>query len=148
MNSGAGYKNVVGYYTYPKNETPEENKITKIIAFPNITRTDQASIFSRDQVELKYWDGTQFQDEFPAGVAIGFFLQPNGFSNNNGTIENPVKGNAWNATKYSSPNLNYQGEKRTIALLDAISTQMVTIGFEDGKDNNFSDATFLSLIHI
>ena len=92
--------------------------------------------------ELKYWDGTQFQDEFPAGVAIGFFLQPNGFSNNNGTIENPVKGNAWNATKYSSPNLNYQGEKRTIALLDAISTQMVTIGFEDGKDNNFSDATF------
>lgn len=90
----------------------------------------------------KYWDGTQFQDEFPAGVAIGFFLQPNGFSNNNGTIENPVKGNAWNATKYSSPNLNYQGEKRTIALLDAISTQMVTIGFEDGKDNNFSDATF------
>ena len=41
-----------------------------------------------------------------------------------------------------SPNLNYQGEKRTIALLDAISTQMVTIGFEDGKDNNFSDATF------
>lgn len=142
VNSGAGYKNVVGYYTYPKNETPEENKITKIIAFPNITRTDQASIFSRDQVELKYWDGTQFQDEFPAGVAIGFFLQPNGFSNNNGTIENPVKGNAWNATKYSSPNLNYQGEKRTIALLDAISTQMVTIGFEDGKDNNFSDATF------
>ena len=138
----SGYKNVVGYYTYPKNETPEENKITKIIAFPNITRTDQASIFSRDQVELKYWDGTQFQDEFPAGVAIGFFLQPNGFSNNNGTIENPVKGNAWNATKYSSPNLNYQGEKRTIALLDAISTQMVTIGFEDGKDNNFSDATF------
>ena len=135
VNSGAGYKNVVGYYTYPKNETPEENKITKIIAFPNITRTDQASIFSRDQVELKYWDGTQFQDEFPAGVAIGFFLQPNGFSN-------PVKGNAWNATKYSSPNLNYQGEKRTIALLDAISTQMVTIGFEDGKDNNFSDATF------
>ena len=135
VNSGAGYKNVVGYYTYPKNETPEENKITKIIAFPNITRTDQASIFSRDQVELKYWDGTQFQDEFPAGVAIGFFLQPNGFSNNNGTIENPVKGNAWNATKYSSPNLNYQGEKRTIALLDAISTQMVTIGFEDGKDN-------------
>ena len=134
VNSGAGYKNVVGYYTYPKNETPEENKITKIIAFPNITRTDQASIFSRDQVELKYWDGTQFQDEFPAGVAIGFFLQPNGFSNNNGTIENPVKGNAWNATKYSSPNLNYQGEKRTIALLDAISTQMVTIGFEDGKD--------------
>ena len=130
VNSGAGYKNVVGYYTYPKNETPEENKITKIIAFPNITRTDQASIFSRDQVELKYWDGTQFQDEFPAGVAIGFFLQPNGFSNNNGTIENPVKGNA------------YQGEKRTIALLDAISTQMVTIGFEDGKDNNFSDATF------
>ena len=142
VNSGAGYKNVVGYYTYPKNETPEENKITKIIALPNITRTDQASIFSRDQVELKYWDGTQFQDEFPAGVAIGFFLQPNGFSNNNGTIENPVKGNAWNATKYSSPNLNYQGEKRTIALLDAISTQMVTIGFEDGKDNNFSDATF------
>ena len=137
VNSGAGYKNVVGYYTYPKNETPEENKITKIIAFPNITRTDQASIFSRDQVELKYWDGTQFQDEFPAGVAIGFFLQPNGFSNNNGTIENPVKGNAWNATKYSSPNLNYQGEKRTIALLDAISTQMVTIGFEDGKDATF-----------
>ena len=121
VNSGAGYK---------------------IIVFPNITITDQASIFSRDQVELKYWDGTQFQDEFPAGVAIGFFLQPNGFSNNNGTIENPVKGNAWNATKYSSPNLNYQGEKRTIALLDAISTQMVTIGFEDGKDNNFSDATF------
>lgn len=26
--------------------------------------------------------------------------------------------------------------------MDAISTQMVTIGFEDGKDNNFSDATF------
>ena len=78
MNSGAGYKNVVGYYTYPKNETPEENKITKIIVFPNITRTDQASIFSRDQVELKYWDGTQFQDEFPAGSPSDFSFNPMG----------------------------------------------------------------------
>ena len=142
-------------YLLPKANTPDyilyniketystvKNKYISIVHPEFLTRTDQASIFSRDQVELKYWDGTQFQDEFPAGVAIGFFLQPNGFSNNNGTIENPVKGNAWNATKYSSPNLNYQGEKRTIALLDAISTQMVTIGFEDGKDNNFSDATF------
>ena len=142
VNSGAGHRNVVGYYTYPKNEVPEENKITKIIAFPNITKTSQASIFSCDQVALKYWDGTQFQDEFPAGVAIGLFVQPNGFSTNDGTIGNPGKGNAWNATKYSSSNLNHQGEKRTIALLDVISTQMVTIGFEDGTDNNFSDATF------
>ena len=109
VNSGAGHRNVVGYYTYPKNEVPEENKITKIIAFPNITKTSQASIFSCDQVALKYWDGTQFKDE---------------------------------ATQFSSSNLNHQGEKRTIALLDVISTQMVTIGFEDGTDNNFSDATF------
>ena len=125
-----------------KTKSPKKNKITKIIAFPNITKTSQASIFSCDQVALKYWDGTQFQDEFPAGVAIGLFVQPNGFSTNDGTIGNPGKGNAWNATKYSSSNLNNQEKRGTIALLDVISTQMVTIGFEDGTDNNFSDATF------
>lgn len=139
VNSGASLKNVMGYYTYPKDEVPEGNKITKIIAFPNITATQNASVFPCDQVALKYWDGTQFQDEFPAGVAIGFFLQPGGFSN--GSISNPDK-SGWKSNKYSSTNLNEPKQKRTISLLDKTSAQIVTIGFEDKDDNNFSDATF------
>lgn len=72
-------------------------------------------------------------------MAIGFFLQPGGFSN--GSISNPDK-SGWKSNKYSSTNLNEPKQKRTISLLDKTSAQIVTIGFEDKDDNNFSDATF------
>lgn len=143
INSGANFYNVVGYYTYPKGQQPQPDKITKVIAFPNIHGTDKTgtSIFPLDQVQMKYWNGTSFQNEFPADVVIGFFLQSNGFNVKDGSI-GQAGDRDYNSIKYSSRNLNPDGKQRTVPLIDKESRQIIAIGFEDKEDFNYTDATF------
>lgn len=79
LKSGASWQNVVGYFTYPTGTVPAADALTKIIAFPNVTKYYKGnsdvrvgSLLAGDRVQLKYWDGTAFQDEFPAGSASDF----------------------------------------------------------------------------
>ncbi|GCB33502.1 LruC domain-containing protein [Bacteroides faecalis] len=151
LTSTATKQNTVGYFTYPTNQKPTDaSNITPIIAYPRISTTvcnsssTAGSMYTGDRVELKYWNGTEFVDEFPAGVSIAWFMLDSSFDRNNSKILNNKR------TFYSIRELNNSGEHRTIALKDK-SGQVVVFGMEDAtnfaptdntKQGNFGDAVF------
>ena len=151
LTSTATKQNTVGYFTYPTNQKPTDaSNITPIIAYPRISTTvcnsssTVGSMYTGDRVELKYWNGTEFVDEFPAGVSIAWFMLDSSFDQNNSKILNNKR------TFYSIRELNNSGEHRTIALKDK-SGQVVVFGMEDAtnftptdntKQGNFGDAVF------
>jgi len=143
--SSASWNNAVGYFTYPTGTTPTLNSIQKILAFPNASPISKISEGKRagallcgHEVKLKYWNETtqQFEDEFPAGVTIGWCLE--GASFKDGT----VKREAYAGTRYSYSSLNTDNEQRVVALRDGSTDQIVAIGFEDKIDLDYCDATF------
>lgn len=143
--SSASWNNAVGYFTYPTGATPTLNSIQKILAFPNASPISKISNGKRvgallcgHEVKLKYWNEAtqQFEDEFPAGVTIGWCLE--GASFKDGT----VKRESYAGTRYSYSSLNSDNEQRVVALRDGGTDQIVAIGFEDKSDFDYCDATF------
>ncbi|MEG0648125.1 MAG: LruC domain-containing protein, partial [Bacteroides sp.] len=140
----------VGYFTYKTSEKPTSTaQITPIIAFPHISTYicnapgNSASMYTGDRVELKYWDGEKYQDEFPAGVSIGWFMIQSCYAN--GSISKNAK------RFYSIRDFNNHAEPRSIALRNQQDGKVVAIGFEDANFNtepggsrngNFGDAVF------
>ena len=142
INSGASWNNTVGYFTYPTNNPPTSvAQIKKIVAFPNaspiVKGNSRGALLCGDQVQLKYWNGNEFLDEFPAGVSIGWFLEGMAFDLNGGKISEKS-----NYSRYSMPELNDDKKQRTVSLRDPDSNQVVSVGFEDSSDWNYTDATF------
>ena len=136
--SSAAWQSAVGYFVYPKDQKPTDpTKIQRILAYPCVTGVTDAKggLYGGDRVQLKYWDGNKFLDEFPAGVTIGWWMEGMGF--NNGNITTNIKN-----SRFSLPALNSDGFQRTVALLDKESSQIVAIGFEDNIDLHYNDATF------
>ena len=88
MLSSTGTKqNTVGYFTYPTDQKPTDiSQVTPIIAYPRISTavcnssSTAGSMYTGDRVELKYWDGTKFVNEFCGSkhsmVSYWVFLQP------------------------------------------------------------------------
>lgn len=154
VSSSASFHNTVGYYTYPTDETPTASNIKKVLAFPNAspifksetTKDGIGALVCGEEIQLKYWDGVKYVDEFPEGVTIGWCLQAMGFktsddkSDSRGDI---VKGLG---IRYSTTDFNEikDGVKRqrTVSLRDKESKQIVAIGFEDNVDNDYADAIF------
>lgn len=150
LSSTATKRNVVGYYTYPTGNPPArvEDIQHKIIAFPEAVSyygRDGVSRFGAmnfgDQIQLKYWNGTELVNEFPEGVSIGWFLMESAYDPNTGNIKSnsPVR--------YSDPELNSDKYQRTIALYDGTqANDMIALGFEDAWSvsggGNFGDALF------
>lgn len=150
INSSAGWNNTVGYFTYPTGTIPTKDNIKKILAFPNASpiykTVGPGALTCGEQVQLKYWDGAKFVDEFPAGVTIGWCLQGMGFNdknNANGSIGDIIKGMG---IRFSTESLNDDKKQRTVSLRDPKSDQIVAIGFEDNIDRDYADAIFY--IHI
>ena len=151
LNSTGTKQNTVGYFTYPTNQKPTEaDQITPIIAYPRISTavcnssSTAGSMYTGDRVELKYWDGTKFVDEFPAGVSIAWFLIESSFNQKTSEVLNNKR------TFYSIRNLNKSKEHRTIALKNK-SGEVVAFGMEDAtnfeptdntRKGNFGDAVF------
>ena len=151
LTSTATKQNTVGYFTYPTNQKPTDvSDLTPIIAYPRISTavcnstTTAGSMYAGDRVELKYWNGTELVDEFPAGTSIAWFMMESSFNQSNSGIRNNKR------TFYSIRELNNSGEHRTIALKDK-SGQIVAFGMEDAtnfnpidntKQGNFGDAVF------
>lgn len=144
INSGAVWSNVVGYFTYPTGSEPTPSNVQKIIAFPNaspiskISNTEErlGELLCGHEVKLKYWDGTKFEDEFPAGVTIGWCLEGFGFE------KGDIIRQKYAGTRYSYDTMNEDKAQRVVALRDADSDQIVAIGFEDNTDYDYCDAIF------
>lgn len=145
INSSAAWNNAVGYFTYPTNNPPKSpSEIQKILAFPNASpivksETGRGALSCNDQIQLKYWneDKNEFQETFPEGVSIGWFLEGMGFNL-------PQGGNVTeqSTTRYSIIALNADNRQRAVSLKDKNSSQIVAIGFEDNVDMKFNDACF------
>ena len=136
VHEGAGYRNVLGFYTYNTNDppvTPADIDSIHII-FPNVSFSGSGGgLNSGNKVHL----GT-----FAPGTEIGWVLIADGFRN--GTITNG------NRISYSDPNLNPEtaaDKKQHTILLNDLGREKFLLSFEDirrdgSTDNDFNDAIF------
>lgn len=137
VSEGAGYKNVLGFYTYdlnnPPTTAPSASQIT--IVFPNVSAQGSGgSLVAGNKVKI----GT-----FPAGTGIGWVLLANAW--NGSSVTNGL----WRL--FSNPNFNPESNpslRQHNVLLNDPDNQRVILGFEDirrdnaGCDNDFNDAVF------
>ncbi len=133
---GAGWQNVLGYYTYNLNNPPTSaSQISTIkIVLPNASMSNSGGgLNPGNKVKI----GT-----FPAGTGIGWVLIANGWSN--GTVTNGTH------MVYSNPAFNPEANaslKRHNVFLYDQGRSLFLIGFEDmrrdmGSDNDFNDLVF------
>lgn len=137
VSEGAGYKNVLGFYTFdpanPPTTAPANNQIT--IVFPNVSALGSGGgLIAGDKVKL---------GSFPANTGIGWVLLANAW--NGSSVGNGL----WKL--YSHPNLNPEANPslryHNVILYDS-QTDRLVMGFEDIRrdyascDNDFNDALF------
>lgn len=150
INSTAGFKNTIGYFHYPTgNEPTDASEVKRIIAFPcatNIAKDNNTgALVSGDRVLLKYWDGEKYNDEFPAGVTIGWWLEAQGFGTNgipNVNSDKDERGKDRGNSRFSLAHLNKDNTQRCVSLKEPESNQILAIGFEDNIDKRYNDATY------
>lgn len=139
VSEGAGYKNVLGFYTYDINNppvtAPTASDIT--IIFPNVSALySGGGLLAGDKVKI----GT-----FPAGTGIGWVLLANAWNSSTSSIGNPL----W--AVHSNPDFNPEAlpelQHHNVLLQDA-ENERIILGFEDVRrdygscDNDFNDAVF------
>lgn len=136
---GAGYMNVLGYYTYDTANpltTAPNNRDIKII-FPNVSALGSGGgLVAGDRVKL----GT-----FPAGTGIGWVLLANAWKGGTTGVGTPL----W--TLFSNRIFNPESvdalKFHNVLLFDK-ETNRIVLGFEDIRrdntscDNDFNDAIF------
>ncbi|MFS4455982.1 DUF4114 domain-containing protein [Maribacter sp. 2304DJ31-5] len=136
VGEGAGYKNVLGFYTYDSSEapptTPDPEDIT--IVFPNVS-----ALGSGGGLEV----GNKVRiGQFSAGTGIGWVLLANGW-------KNKVTPGLWQL--FSNPDYNPEADENLRfhnVLLSDPDNERIVLGFEDIRrdysncDNDFNDALF------
>ena len=135
VSEGAGYRNSLGYYSYPVGQEPTTvEELTRLVIFPNVSMVGSGGgLVPGDRAYL---------GRFPANTVVGWFLVANGW---NGS----VTGNG-NGIYYSNPDFNPEGsaDKRThMVLLYDEAREITLLGFEDlrrdvATDDDFNDAVF------
>jgi LruC domain-containing protein len=136
VHEGAGYRNVLGYYTYKTGNPPATpTAIDSVhIIFPNVSFSGSGGgLASGNKVHL----GT-----FAPGTEIGWVLIADGFRGTSITTGNWVL--------YSDKNLNPEADvnkKEHTILLNDIGRGKFLLSFEDQRrdgttDNDFNDAIF------
>lgn len=140
IDEGAGWKNVLGFYTYEANNPPasKEDIETINIIFPNVSNAGEGGgLYAGDKVYL---------GQFDAGTNIGIVLLANGWNQANQTI------GMGSHQVYSNPDFNPQAgganddvKQQFVMLYDDIR-DLVLIGIEDilrpSGDQDFNDAIF------
>jgi len=137
VKEGAGYKNVLGFYTYDLNDAtatkPQPEDIT--IIFPNVSASGSGG-------GLKKGNKVKIGD-FKAGTGIGWVLLANGWNGSNVT-----KGNL---QVFSNPKYNPESSedlKQHMVLLADEQQERIYLGIEDIRrdwsncDQDFNDAIF------
>jgi hypothetical protein len=136
VGEGAGYKNVLGFYTYDSNENPPETPGPEdiTIVFPNVSANGSGgSLEAGNKVKL---------GQFSAGTGIGWVLLANGW-------KGQVTSGLWQL--FSNPDYNPEADENLRfhnVLLNDPDNERVVLGFEDIRrdygscDNDFNDALF------
>ncbi len=142
VHEGAGYKNVLGYYTYTTGSDPatESEIVNPTIVYPNASYSGAGGgLFSGDKVHL---------GAFPAGTTIGWFIIVNGWVDS-APSESRQR-------LYSNQNLNPETDaslkQHNVILLDE-EENVFLLGFEDivrnssSCDQDFNDAVFYATVN-
>ncbi|MEK7255195.1 MAG: LruC domain-containing protein, partial [Bacteroidota bacterium] len=137
VHEGAGYKNALGFYSYPTDTPPAspDDLEALTVIFPNASfQGSGGSLVTGNKVSI----GT-----FPAGTTLGWFLVPNGW---NGTTKKvDYKSNTKFADNHFNTFTSAQYRRHIVSLYDQ-SLEKVILGMEDldrpGGDNDFNDAVF------
>ncbi|RNC89638.1 MAG: LruC domain-containing protein [Allomuricauda sp.] len=136
VSEGAGYRNVLGYYTYTLgNEPATVDDITEHrVIFPNVSFSGSGGgLISGDRVYL---------GRFPENTVISWFLAANGWFGSGV--------NDGNGVYYSNPDFNPESTEATrthmVLLYDEVR-ELTLLGFEDlrrdaATDDDFNDAVF------
>jgi LruC domain-containing protein len=138
VHEGAGYRNVLGYYSYPTNSPPTSasdlNDMTVI--FPNVSKSGSGGgLNPGDKVYI---------GSFGAGTTIGWFIVANGYNYS----QQQITGNIY---YYSDPDLNPEStasNRKHMVLLNDDVQNLLVMGFEDinressSCDHDFNDAVF------
>lgn len=138
VHEGAGYRNALGYYTYPTGQTPQTAAAagTLNVIFPNVSFSGSGGgLHTGDKVYLGV---------FTAGTTVGWFVVPDGWQSGTGTVSD-----ANHPIHYSDRQLNTftqsQYQNHVVQLVDP-NRELLLLGFEDidrpGGDNDFNDAIF------
>lgn len=136
VSEGAGYRNVLGFYTYditnPPATAPSASEIT--IIFPNVSALGSGGgLQTGDKVKI---------GNFSSGTGIGWVLLANGW---NGSVTSGY----WQL--YSNPDYNPEADstlRHHNVLLCDTANELIILGFEDIRrdygscDNDFNDAIF------
>lgn len=136
VHEGAGYKNVLGYYTYTQGDVPASvSDIDSIhIIYPNNSfQGSGGGLTAGNKVYL---------GQFPPGISIGWVLIADGFRNQTITTGNWIF--------YSDKHLNPEtsnSKKQHFVFCNDIGRGKFLLGVEDIKrdqssDNDFNDAVF------
>lgn len=137
VHEGAGWKNALGYFTYPKGNKPAtlQEVDSLFVLFPNVSFTNSGgALQTGDKVYL---------GRFPADTEIAWFLIPNGFSTGTGnlTVTDQIKSSINDQNTYTPAAY----KQHTILLNDSVR-ELLLLGFEDttrpAGDNDFNDAIF------
>ena len=135
VHEGAGYRNILGFYTYPTNNPPQSVADIDLIqiAFPNASlKNSGGELLPGDKVYL---------GQFDAGTSIGFALLANGWNGSiTGGIRQVYSHNGFN------PETDPEKQQHSVLLYDDIN-ELFLIGLEDlnrmeGSDDDFNDAVF------
>lgn len=131
IDEGAGYKNVLGYYTYQVGNKPTSaDQVDKIVIFPNASA-------ERSGGQLVRGNTMRLLGTFEEGTVVSFFLIANGWRN--GSITDGYY------TQHSDIDYNLSGRQQSILFYDSTCSSIV-IAFEDinvpNGDNDFNDAIF------
>jgi len=131
IDEGAGYKNVLGYYTYQEGSEPTSaDQLDKIVIFPNASAENSGG-------ELVRGNTMRLLGTFEPGTVIGFFVIANGWRN--GSITDGYY------TQHTDIGFNLSGRQQSIIFYDQTCNSTV-IAFEDitvpNGDNDFNDAIF------
>ncbi|MEQ8237967.1 MAG: LruC domain-containing protein [Cyclobacteriaceae bacterium] len=135
VHEGAGYKNVLGFYTYPTGNPPSSvDDITEVtIIFPNVSfEGSGGGLQSGNKVRI---------GQFEPGTSVGFVLLANGW---NGSITNGIR--QVFSHEGLNPETNPDLQQHNVLLYDA-QNELFLLGFEDlnrmeSSDEDFNDAVF------
>lgn len=141
VHEGAGYKNALGYYSYPTNNPPatKEDISNYQIVFPNVSYAGSGGgLQSGNKVYL---------GRFQPGTTVAWFIIPDGWRNGSQTV---VPHDEYGKrVKFSDKELNTfasAANRSHIALLADEAQEILLMGMEDisrpGGDKDFNDAVF------
>lgn len=138
VHEGAGYRNALGYYSYPTSSPPQtvDDIQNLTIVFPNASYIGSGGgLKSGDKVLLNV---------FEAGTTIAWFVVPNGWNSSTQKVTDrqfPIHYSTDELNTFTRP--DYQ--QHVVTLVDP-ARELLLVGFEDiarpGGDNDFNDAVF------